>query len=175
MHEPHFLKILKVQGKETVKGSFCFENKITFLIYILQIIIDVAGSSDGKELACNAGDWGLIPRQGRFPGEGNGYPLQYSCLGYSHGQKSLVEYSPLCRKELDMTEWLSTHWRLINVFWDKIRVIFEEHCKCPKCHSTIYIKMINSMLYRHKRPEGVEFSMPPLRQSILLGFLIQWQ
>ena len=31
------------------------------------------------------------------------------------------------------------------------------------------------MLYKHKRPEGVEFSMPPLRQSILLGFLIQWQ
>ena len=81
MHEPHFLKILKVQGKETVKGSFCFENKITFLIYILQIIIDVAGSSDGKELACNAGGWGLIPGLGRSPGERNSNPLQYSCLG----------------------------------------------------------------------------------------------
>ena len=81
MHEPHFLKILKVQGKETVKGSFCFENKITFLIYILQIVIDVAGSSDGKELACNAGGWGLIPGLGRSPGERNSNPLQYSCLG----------------------------------------------------------------------------------------------
>ena len=33
-----------------------------------------------KESACNAGDPGPIPRPGRSPGEGNGYPLQYSCL-----------------------------------------------------------------------------------------------
>ena len=37
------------------------------------------GGSDGKESACNAGDRHLIPRLGRFPGEGLGYPLQY-CL-----------------------------------------------------------------------------------------------
>ena len=36
--------------------------------------------SEGKESACNAGDLGLIPGLGRSPGEGNGYPLQYSCL-----------------------------------------------------------------------------------------------
>ena len=38
------------------------------------------GDSDGKESACNAGDLGSIPGSGRSPGEGNGYPLQYSCL-----------------------------------------------------------------------------------------------
>ena len=38
------------------------------------------GGSDGKESACNAGDPGLISGLGRFPGEGNGNPLQYSCL-----------------------------------------------------------------------------------------------
>ena len=37
--------------------------------------------SDGKEFACNAGDLGLNPGLGRFPGEGHGNPLQYSCLG----------------------------------------------------------------------------------------------
>ena len=36
--------------------------------------------SDGKEYACNAGDPGSILGWGRFPGEGNGYPLQYSYL-----------------------------------------------------------------------------------------------
>ena len=36
--------------------------------------------SAGKESACNAGDLGLIPRLGRSPGEGKGYPLQYSGL-----------------------------------------------------------------------------------------------
>ena len=38
------------------------------------------GGSDGKEYACNAGDPGSIPRWRRSPGEGNGNPLQYSCL-----------------------------------------------------------------------------------------------
>ena len=37
-------------------------------------------SSVGKESACNAGDPGRIPGSGRSPGEGNGNPLQYSCL-----------------------------------------------------------------------------------------------
>ena len=37
-----------------------------------------AGSSAGKESACNAGDPGLIPGSGRSAGEGIGYPLQYS-------------------------------------------------------------------------------------------------
>ena len=39
------------------------------------------GGSDSKEFAFNAGDLGLIPESGESPGEGNGYPLQYSCLG----------------------------------------------------------------------------------------------
>ena len=38
-----------------------------------------SGSVD-KEFACNAGDLGSIPGLGRSPGEGNGNPLQYSCL-----------------------------------------------------------------------------------------------
>ena len=36
------------------------------------------GGADVKESACNAGDLGLIPGLGRSPGEGKGYPLQYS-------------------------------------------------------------------------------------------------
>ena len=38
------------------------------------------GGSDGKASAYNAGDLGLIPGLGRSPGEGNGNPLQHSCL-----------------------------------------------------------------------------------------------
>ena len=41
---------------------------------------DCPGGSNGKESACNAGDPSLIPGLGRSPGEGNGNPLQYSCL-----------------------------------------------------------------------------------------------
>ena len=38
------------------------------------------GGSDGKESACNARDPSSIPGSGRSPGDGNGNPLQYSCL-----------------------------------------------------------------------------------------------
>ena len=58
-----------------------------------------------KNLPANAGDVGSIP--GKAPGVGNGNPLQYSCLGKSHGQKSLVGYSPWSSIELDMTEQLT--------------------------------------------------------------------
>ena len=53
---------------------------------------------------CNAGNLGSIPGLGRSPGEGKGYPLQYSCLENPHGQRSLVGYSPWGYKKVDMTE-----------------------------------------------------------------------
>ena len=55
--------------------------------------------SSGKESACNAGDLGLIPGLGRYPEEGNGYPLQYS--GLENSMDCTVHGG---RKELDMTE-----------------------------------------------------------------------
>ena len=60
------------------------------------------GGSDGKESACNAGDPGLIPG-GRSAREGNGNPLQYSCLE-NHAQRSMAGYYPWGCKESDMTE-----------------------------------------------------------------------
>ena len=44
-----------------------------------EIVKGFPGGSDGKESACNAGDLGWIPGLGKSPGEGNDYPLQYSC------------------------------------------------------------------------------------------------
>ena len=43
-------------------------------------VLGFPGGSDGKESTCNAGDLGLIPELGRFPGEGNGNCFQYSCM-----------------------------------------------------------------------------------------------
>ena len=42
--------------------------------------MDFPGGSDGKVSAYSAGDPGSVPGSGRSPGEGNGNPLQYSCL-----------------------------------------------------------------------------------------------
>ena len=60
----------------------------------------------GKKSAYHAGDMGLILGYGRFLGEENGNPLQYSCLENPHGQRSLAGYSPWGRKESDLTEQL---------------------------------------------------------------------
>ena len=49
-------------------------------IYYLYMPMGFPGGSGGKESAHNAGDSSSIPGLGRSPGEGNGYPLQYSCL-----------------------------------------------------------------------------------------------
>ena len=68
------------------------------------------GGSDSEESACNAGDLGSIPGLGRPPGEGNGNPLQYSCLENFMDKRDLVGYSPWSCKESDTTEQLThTH------------------------------------------------------------------
>ena len=62
------------------------------------------GGAEVKASACNARDLGSIPGLGRFPGEGNGNPLQYSCLENLMDREAC---SPQGRKELDTTEGLN--------------------------------------------------------------------
>ena len=77
--------------------GFCFG-------VLLNSINEFPDSSVGKESACNAGDPILIPELGRSPGEGKGYPLQYS------GLKNFMDlYSPWGRKESHTIEQLSLH------------------------------------------------------------------
>ena len=53
----------------------------TYFNYLAIIhFLDFPGSSDGKESTYNAGDLGLFPRSGRFPGGANDNSLKYSCL-----------------------------------------------------------------------------------------------
>ena len=53
-----------------------------------------------KNPPANAGDMDSIPGSGRFPGGGNGNPLQYSCLENPHGQRDLMDYSPWGHKSV---------------------------------------------------------------------------
>ena len=62
------------------------------------------GGSDGKEPTCNAGEPSSILGLGRPLGEGNGNPLQCSCLENLHGQRNLAGYGPWGHKESDTTE-----------------------------------------------------------------------
>ena len=71
------------------------------------VFLDFPSGTDGKESACNVGDLGSIPGSGRSPGEGNGYPLQYSLLENPMAEELGGLYSPWGHKESDMTGWLT--------------------------------------------------------------------
>ena len=65
--------------------------------------VDFPGSSDGKASVYNVGNLGSIPGLGRFRGEGNDNPLQYSCL---ENRMDGGAWCPWGRKESDTTERL---------------------------------------------------------------------
>ena len=60
-----------------------------------------------KNLPANAGDPSSSPGLGRSPGEGNGNPLQYSCLENPMDRGACQAHSPRDHKELNMTERLT--------------------------------------------------------------------
>ena len=72
-------------------------------------------TKNDQEFACNAGDPGLIPDSGRFPGEGSGNPLQYSCLENSMDRGAWWA-SPWGQKKPDTTEWLTLSLSLASIF-----------------------------------------------------------
>ena len=76
------------------------EYKDYALLYLINNM-DFPGGSDGKVSVYNAGDLGSIPGSGRLPGEGNGNPLQYSCL---ENPADGGAWCPWGRKESDTTE-----------------------------------------------------------------------
>ena len=100
----YFVGILQVKQYGTKLLLFCLANIPSIYAYHLQnfpsvemenlcegqrwslasrlsgVIMGFPGDTDTKESACNARNLGSIPGLGRSPGEGNGNPLQYSCL-----------------------------------------------------------------------------------------------
>ena len=71
-------------------------------------------SSVSKESACNAGDLGSIPGSGKSPGEGNGNPLQYSCLE-NPIDRGAWEATVHGLQEWDTTQWLKPPLRCLKV------------------------------------------------------------
>ena len=71
------------------------------------------GGSTVKNLLANAGDVDLIPESGRSPGEGNGNPLQYSCLKHSTERGASRATDHKVTKESDATERLNKNNQLV--------------------------------------------------------------
>ena len=72
-----YMLSLIVRRTGNIKNSLGHENNFT---YFICLSLGFPGGSDGKASTYNEGDLGSIPESGRSPEEGNGNPLQYSCL-----------------------------------------------------------------------------------------------
>ena len=79
-------------GEMSTQVFFPFFNWVVFLVLLFP------GGSEDKASACKAGDPGSIPGLGRSPGEGNGNPLQYSCL------------------ENPIVHWVAKNWTWLSNF-----------------------------------------------------------
>ena len=91
--------------------------------------------SAGQESTCSMGDLGSIPGLGRFPGEGKGYPLQYSGLenfmDYSvHG----VAKSPMRMRDCHFTLWLYIFTTASKYFFNSLHT-----WKCIVCSSLLFV------------------------------------
>ena len=74
------------------------------------------GGSEVKASACNAGDLGSIPGLGRSPGEGNGNPLQYSCLeNPMDGRAWWATVHGVTKSRTQLSDFTS-----LNVSWDRV-------------------------------------------------------
>ena len=89
---------VREEPEKAGSGSFWKENGLSYSVVVKEnrgqssahseliahftfLFLGFPGGSGSKESACNVGDMGSIPGLGRSPGEGNGNPFQYSCLG----------------------------------------------------------------------------------------------
>ena len=116
--------------------------------------------SDGKKSVCNAGEPDSIPGLRRSPGEGNGYPLQYSCLENS------VDRSWDC-KESDTTEWLMLSlWGQGVIIWispsaNSLSILYRGQVwnKSPNlCQTCLVVKLldVHHCFGRKPRPRDVK-------------------
>ena len=83
--------------------------------------------SDGKESTCDSGDLGSIPGSGRSPGEENGNPLQYSCLGNPMNRGVLPSDGFACDKKSFDVHGRIIDWELFGIENEKVNGTFGWH------------------------------------------------
>ena len=110
-----------------------------------------------KESACNAGDADSIPGSGRSPAEGNGNPLQYSCLENSmDGEAWQATVDRIPKSWIWLSNWTCTHaknahdkldttfWALKYGFWLGVSSKLFQFLLCPQGSNGV------SVLYQHQ-------------------------
>ena len=111
-----FLALLDLLCCMWASSSFGEENCLVavhgLLIAVASLVVGFPGGSDGKESAWNAGDLGSIPGSGRSSREGNGNPLQYSCLeNFTEREAWWATVHDVA--EMDMIGWPTFHTSLL--------------------------------------------------------------
>ena len=94
------------------------------------------GGSDNKESTCNAGDLSLIPGSGRSPGEGNGYPLQYSCLENSIDREAWwATFHEVAKSRIELSiHFLFSVWSIIYILSKSTWTFI---CTLVLCHTNL--------------------------------------
>ena len=108
----YYILYLSIQCNNAISISkLKYTNTHTQITFFKPALVSLTGfpcGSDGRESACSAGDLGSIPGSGRSLGEGNGYPLQYSCLENSMDRGAWwVTKVHVVAKALDTTDQLT--------------------------------------------------------------------
>ena len=124
-------------------------------------LLSFPGGSEFKVSACNAGDLGLIPGSGRLPGEGNGYPLQYSCLGNPMDRgawwATVHGVTKSWTRLRDFTQFNSLKMAVLFPVFEGISTLFSKIIGCTSLHS-------------HQQCKKVPFSPHPLQHLLFVEF-----
>ena len=107
-------------------------------------LLGFPGGSDGKESASNAGNLGSIPGPGRSPGEGNGNPLQYSCLENSMNRGEMYTFLCFC---------VAVQCPFISIYRTPIST------SCKACLSSVQFS--RSVVFDALRPHESQHARPP--------------
>ena len=132
------------------------------------------GVSDAKESTCNAGDPDLTPGMGRFPWRREWLLTLVFLLGKSHGQTSLVGYSPWGHKDSDTTEWLT-----LSLFHKYPCSLKKEgrfaHWLFDNAQELCFVanEIIVIIIYI-KRPHLIDIYADECRINDILGFGLKW-
>ena len=120
-HSVFFFGALPSSLVQIYTSWFCPPSLFPLIPFIAQVLVRLGFpcGSYGKESDCSVGGPGSVPGLGRSTGEGNGSPLQYSCLE-NFIDRSLVGYHPLGCKESDMTELLTHTYKLMLTYYNSL-------------------------------------------------------
>ena len=127
------LKINKKMRKTTMSPvildwNWRYHRNSWFLIHI----DGFPGGSDSKESACNAGELGSIPGLGGSPGEGNGNPLQYSCL--ENPMDGGAWWATVCRVARSWTQLTDFTFTFMDGWMEKYTSVCVCVCVCECFH-----------------------------------------